>query len=78
MRLTDKLAGVKGSIATGDFAPTRQAEAVAAELTGAIEAELARLQQVREVRLASINSGALALEIPAVQAGAKEEESADD
>jgi len=51
---------------------------VAAELTGAIEAELARLQQVREVRLASINSGALALEIPAVQAGAKEEESADD
>ena len=74
VRLTDKLAGVKGSIATGDFAPTRQAEAVAAELTGAIEAELARLQEVRAVRLASINAGANALAIPAVQAEAKEEE----
>ncbi|MEO2145953.1 MAG: hypothetical protein ABGY32_08650, partial [bacterium] len=62
----------------GDFAPTSQAEAVADELTGAIEAELARLQEVREVRLASINSGALALEIPAVLAGTREEENTDD
>jgi hypothetical protein len=75
VRLTDKLAGVKGSIATGDFAPTRQAEAVADELTGAIEAELARLQEVREVRLASINAAANALAIPAVRAETKEEES---
>jgi hypothetical protein len=51
---------------------------VAAELTGAIEAELARLQEVREVRLASINSVALTLESPAVRTDAKEEESTDD
>ena len=51
-----------------------QAEAVADELTGAIEAEVARLQEVREVRLASINAAANALEIPAVRADTKEED----
>ena len=40
-----------------------------------IEAELARLQEVREVRLASINAAANALAIPAVRAETKEEES---
>ncbi len=78
VRLTDKLAGVKGSVATGDFAPTRQAQAVAAELTLAIEAQLVRLEEVRGVSLQRINDAATALAIPAVSAKKEKPEASDD
>ncbi|MEE8467673.1 MAG: glycosyl hydrolase, partial [Planctomycetota bacterium] len=72
IRLTDKLAGVKGVVGSGDFAPTSQARAVQAELVAAIRAELARLAAVRESALPAINAAALDLAVPAVGDGGRD------
>jgi len=64
IRLTDKLAGVKGVVATGAFAPTAQALAVRDELTEAIEAELARWNAVRAGELPRIDELARELAVP--------------
>ena len=66
IRLTDKLAGVKGAAASGDFAPTAQAYAVRDLLTGAIEAELARYREVVEVEVPAINAAATERQVPAI------------
>ena len=47
IRLGDKLAGLRSSADTGDFAPTAQQRAVRGELVHAIEAEIARLDSLR-------------------------------
>ena len=69
VRLTDKLAGVKDVVATGDFAPTRQAQQVRAELSAAIEHELARLKALTEEALPALNRAAAEAGVPAIGKG---------
>ena len=66
IRLTDKLAGVKGVVATGAFAPTAQALAVRDELLAAIELELARWSALRAGDLPRIDELARELAVPVV------------
>ena len=66
IRLTDKLAGVKGSASQGDFRPTAQAYAVRDTLTAAIEAQLGRYQAVLEEAIPAINAAAQKLAVPAI------------
>ena len=51
IRLNDKLGGLYQHVATGDAAPTRQAEAVWAELRGAAERQLAAYGSLEAERL---------------------------
>ena len=46
IRLNNKLSALAGVVATGDYRPTAQAEAVYAEITAKIDAELKTLQQL--------------------------------
>lgn len=69
IRLTDKLAGVRGAALSGEYAPTAQMVQVASELTARIEAELERLEPVFGEDLADINRGARELELPFVSLG---------
>lgn len=66
IRLTDKLAGVKGAVARGDFAPTQQAVQVKDALTAEIEAALERHATVVSNQVPVINAAAAKLEIPAI------------
>ena len=69
IRLTDELAGLKGVVSTGAFAPTAQAVAVKDELVAAIRAQLSELARVRGELLPAINALALELAVPAVGGG---------
>ncbi len=69
IRLTDKLAGVKGVAAMGAFAPTAQSYAVRDELTANIEAELADWATLRDEALPRIDALARELAIPRVTIG---------
>ncbi|MCP3917381.1 MAG: glycosyl hydrolase [bacterium] len=69
IRLTDKLAGLRGVVARGDFAPTAQAEAVRLELTAAIDAEMAKLDALLGERLDEVNQLVRDADIPAVGGG---------
>jgi photosystem II stability/assembly factor-like uncharacterized protein len=55
IRLDDKLNGVAGSAALGDYRPTAQAVQVKAELTAAIDAQLKKLQGIWDTDLAHFN-----------------------
>ena len=55
IRLNDKLNGVAFSAALGDYRPTAQAVQVKAQLTAAIDAQLARLRGVWDADLARFN-----------------------
>ncbi|MFQ5674966.1 MAG: glycosyl hydrolase [bacterium] len=66
IRLNNKLAAVAGSAATGDFRPTDQAVAVKEELTGLIDAELAKLQTIMDTDLPAFNKLVSENGIPAV------------
>ncbi|MEM1452451.1 MAG: glycosyl hydrolase [Planctomycetota bacterium] len=66
IRLTDKLSGVRSGAMSGEFGPTDQMNAVAAELTERIDAELARLQPVFANELRAIDAEARAMELPLV------------
>jgi len=56
IRLNNKLASLADTVGTGDNRPTDQAQRVAAELTGQVDAALARLRVVLEEDVASFNS----------------------
>jgi hypothetical protein len=56
IRLTDKLSGLAGSAALGDYRPTAQAVEVQRELFAAIDAELAKLQEVWEKDLPALDA----------------------
>jgi photosystem II stability/assembly factor-like uncharacterized protein len=71
IRLNDKLADLIGKADQGDWPPTAQLEAVRAELTAAIEAELAKLDQVWAERLPAFNAAVKALDLPAVASEAE-------
>jgi photosystem II stability/assembly factor-like uncharacterized protein len=60
IRLNNKLASLAGAVASADAAPTRQSEEVYADLSGRIDAELARLRET------------LASDVPAFNALVKE------
>jgi photosystem II stability/assembly factor-like uncharacterized protein len=66
IRLTDKLAGVKGVASMGDFGPTAQAYGVRNELTSAIEAELERYHAVLDEEIPAINAAATERKVPAI------------
>ncbi len=67
IRLTDKLAGVRDAALDGDFAPTAQQRAVAAELVPLIETELTRLGAAFSDLLPKIEAEAHALALPFVR-----------
>ncbi len=55
IKLTNKLAHLNALMSVGDFAPTEQAKQVKAEMTQAIDAELAKLNQIRNDDLPNFN-----------------------
>jgi photosystem II stability/assembly factor-like uncharacterized protein len=55
IRLDDKLNGVASSASLGDYRPTAQAVQVKAELTAAIDAQLAKLRGIWDADLARFN-----------------------
>jgi photosystem II stability/assembly factor-like uncharacterized protein len=72
IRLNDKLNGVASSAATGDYRPTAQAVQVKAQLTAAIDAQLAQLRAVWDTDLARFNQlarekGVAAVVVPPAQ-----------
>jgi photosystem II stability/assembly factor-like uncharacterized protein len=72
IRLDDKLNAVASSAAIGDYRPTAQAVQVRAELTAAIDAQLARLRAIWETDLAHYNQlarekGVAAVIVPPAQ-----------
>ncbi|MEO1699574.1 MAG: glycosyl hydrolase [Planctomycetota bacterium] len=67
IRLTDKLAGVRGGAMRGEFGPTAQMRMVADELSAAIEAELVKLEPVFTEAVPAIDRAARALEVPLVR-----------
>ncbi|MEZ6015180.1 MAG: glycosyl hydrolase [Planctomycetota bacterium] len=67
IQLTDKLAGVRSAAQDGDFAPTAQQRAVAAELSARIEAQLVRLDAAFASLLPAIDAEARALEVPLIR-----------
>jgi hypothetical protein len=66
VRLDDKLNAVAGSVALGDYRPTAQALQVKAELTAAIDAELAKLRAIWDGDLVRFNDLAREKGVPAV------------
>ena len=66
IRLDDKLNAAAGSASIGDYRPTAQALQVKAELTAAIDAELARLRAIWDGDLARFNDLAREKGVPAV------------
>ncbi|HEX8617147.1 MAG TPA: glycosyl hydrolase [Thermoanaerobaculia bacterium] len=67
IRLNDKLASVAGSASFGDFAPTAQHRAVAAQLIAQIDAQLAQLGTIWENDLPALNALVKTSGIPAVK-----------
>ncbi len=67
IKLTDKLAGVMSAANGALFAPTAAQQAVGAELTAAIDAELAKYEAVRADGVVAFNALARQLEVPYVQ-----------
>lgn len=66
IRLTDKLAGVKRSVETGDHRPTSAAIAVKDELTAEIEAQLETLADILKTDLSAFNKQVRDAEVPAI------------
>ena len=64
IRLNNKLAALAGVVASGDAAPTAQAYAVYEDLTGRINAQLQKLDQVLRADLPEFNK--LVRDVPAV------------
>ncbi len=73
IRLNNRLSALVGSVATGDFRPTAQAERVRQEITGLIDVELAKLRRIMEEDVARYNAAVDALDVPAVYIESREE-----
>ncbi|MEO6594570.1 MAG: glycosyl hydrolase [Planctomycetota bacterium] len=67
IRLTDKLLGVLSAVDSAEFGPTVGQRDVAAQLTEAIRAELARFGTAKKDRVAAFNRLALELAVPHVK-----------
>lgn len=66
IRLNDKLSGVAGVAATGDFRPTAQAIVVRDELVAQIDEQLEKLKQLVAEDVAALNQMILEKQIPAI------------
>ncbi len=66
IRLNDKLSSLAGLVALGDAAPTAQALAVGAELSAAIDGELAKLERLWAEDLPALNAQVAAAQVPAI------------
>jgi photosystem II stability/assembly factor-like uncharacterized protein len=66
IRLNDKLAGLAGDMARGDFKPTEQAVELKNELFGKIDVELLKLKNVIESKIPLFNKLIKEAEVPAV------------
>ncbi len=55
IRLNNKLAALQGTVESGDYRPTAQAQAVFKELSGRLDKELARLSALVTTDLAEFN-----------------------
>ena len=66
IRLNNRLSALVGSVSTGDYPPTEQAERVRQEITALIDAQLERLRQVLTGDVAAYNAAVRDLEIPAI------------
>lgn len=67
IRLNDKLASVADSASAGDAAPTAQQRAVYTQLVTQIDAELAKLRQLWEKDLPTLNTLVKTSEVPAIK-----------
>ncbi|MGH9464019.1 MAG: WD40/YVTN/BNR-like repeat-containing protein, partial [Thermoanaerobaculia bacterium] len=66
IRLNDKLSSLAGLVAMGDGPPTAQALTVEAELSAAIDAELAKLERLWAEDLPALNAQVAAAQVPAI------------
>lgn len=66
IRLNNELSGLVGVVGSGDYAPTAQAEAVRAEVTAEIDAQLERLRAVLSTELPAFNALVREQAVPAV------------
>jgi photosystem II stability/assembly factor-like uncharacterized protein len=66
LKLNNRMAALQGYVSQGDFPPTEQQQAVFKEVSGLIDAELARFQQVVSVDLPALNKVAQAHGMPVV------------
>ncbi len=66
IRLNDKLAGVAASAGLGDNPPTAQDETVRQQLTAAIDAQLAKLQEIWDRDLPAFNRKVRDADVPAI------------
>ncbi len=70
IRLNNKLSSLAATVGVGSYPPTTQAEAVRLELTAAIDEQLQRLAQVKDVSLPLLNQRIHHAQVPAVVAPA--------
>lgn len=66
IRLNNKLAALGGSVGGSDNAPTEQALQVYADLSGRIDAELKKLDELLKAEVPAFNKAVRDLEIPAI------------
>jgi hypothetical protein len=66
IRLNNRLSGLVGVVASGDFRPTRQAYQVRDEVVALIDVQLARFQQLSAQELEALNAAIAAANIPPV------------
>ena len=71
IRLNNKLSALAGVVARADAAPTEQAEAVFADVSRRIEAQLARLQAIRDTDVPAFNRLVREKDVPAIQVGVR-------
>ncbi|MCI0486341.1 MAG: glycosyl hydrolase [Blastocatellia bacterium] len=73
IRLNNKLAALTGVVSSADAAPTDQAYAVYQDLTGKIDAELRKLDQIMKTELPAFNKVVRDQNVPAVILPVKDE-----
>jgi photosystem II stability/assembly factor-like uncharacterized protein len=66
IRLNNRLSGLVGVVASGDFRPTRQAYQVHAEVVGLIDVQLERFRQLASQDLEELNAAIAAANVPPV------------
>ena len=66
LKLNNRMAALQGYVSQGDYAPTDQQKAVFDELSGLIDAQLAKLKQVVDVDLPALNKLAQAHGMPPI------------
>ena len=71
IRLNNKLSALAGVVARADAAPTEQAEAVFADVSRRIEAQLARLKTIRETDVPAFNRLVREKDVPAILVGGR-------